>query len=205
MCGCGRMSGMKRLAFNGGEVSSALALRSDLDVYARSCSCVENFDISQMGGVTRRRGMRYFADGEKGSKLFGYEYTVEERYLIQLSCDKIRVYSPDGNMEFEGEAKYANPLRVCATQINALMIFAAGDCPLMELKRDAEGKWSWQEYKFKHAPQRHSNYRDRNVTLTKKDSKWSVEFEEEEEAGETQPLDGDERVRERPCGRGEDD
>lgn len=183
---------MKRLAFNGGEVSGALALRSDLDVYARACSCVENFDISQMGGVKRRRGMRFFANGEKGSKLFGYEYTVEERFLIELSKERIRVYAPDGRKEFEGAAKYKEPLRVSATQINALMIFAAGDCPLMELKRGGDGRWSWQEYKFKHAPQRHNNYRDSNVTVTKRNGAWSVAWESSEEASERQALDGDE-------------
>lgn len=44
---------MKRVAFNGGELSPELALRSDMDVYMRGAQTLENFDVSQMGGIRR--------------------------------------------------------------------------------------------------------------------------------------------------------
>lgn len=48
-----------RTCFNGGELSPELAERADLDVYMRGCRVLENWELSQMGGVKRRRGMNF--------------------------------------------------------------------------------------------------------------------------------------------------
>lgn len=48
-----------RTCFNGGEQSPELAARCDLDAYMRGCRVLENWEVSQMGGVKRRRGMRF--------------------------------------------------------------------------------------------------------------------------------------------------
>ena len=79
---------MKRLAFNGGEISPAMALRADMDVYARSCSELTNFDVAATGGISRRRGMRHVDEAMEGySRLIPYTYSGEIVYL--WSCRRI--------------------------------------------------------------------------------------------------------------------
>ena len=62
---------MKRVSFDGGELSPELALRSDMDVYTRGAQTLENFDVSQMGRIRLRRGMRPFADVQEGPASYG--------------------------------------------------------------------------------------------------------------------------------------
>lgn len=182
---------MKRLAFNGGEVSPELALRSDLDVYHRACSVLENFDVSQMGGIKRRRGMRFFAEGH-GGNLFCYEYTVDETFLVEVGSDKIWVYDTEGTVVYEAEGGYEDPMGVQALQVNAIMLFASGERPLMELSRDAYRVWRWQEFGFKHAPMRYTELRDRYVRIEQsRDGSWKVEFDPAEDEVERTGEAGD--------------
>lgn len=182
---------MKRLAFNGGEVSPELALRSELDVYHRACRCVENFDISVMGGVKRRRGMRFFADGQRSAKLFAYEYNENERYLVELGQEFIRVYNMDGEKEFEAESGYAWPLSVCGEVVNAVMLFASVDHPIMELRHEGNKQWSWKEFLFKHEPWRYNEYRDYPLTVNVSEAGvWTVKWDVAEDAVEKEPVAG---------------
>lgn len=58
---------MIRCAFNGGELSPTSAVRADLDNFHRGSSRIENLDLGQMGGVSRRRGFRRVAAALEGS------------------------------------------------------------------------------------------------------------------------------------------
>ena len=87
---------MKRVAFNGGELSPELALRSDMDVYMRGAQTLENFDVSQMGGIRRRRGMRPFADALEGSRIIPYIYSTDDRYIVEINSEKLRVFNTSG-------------------------------------------------------------------------------------------------------------
>lgn len=79
-----------RTCFNGGEQSPELAARCDLDAYMRGCRVLENWVVSQMGGVKRRRGMRYFADAlSEHSRLVPYVYSYADadglRFLVEIA------------------------------------------------------------------------------------------------------------------------
>lgn len=77
---------MKRLAFNGGEISPAMALRSDMDAAPRSCSLVTNWNIHATGGVSRRRGMRHLVTTrETTSRLIPYQYSANQTAIIEIS------------------------------------------------------------------------------------------------------------------------
>lgn len=75
------------MAFNGGEISPELSLRSDLDVFQRAAQSLVNFDVSQMGGIRRRRGMMAFCPALERSRLVPYVYSQEERFLVEGSLD----------------------------------------------------------------------------------------------------------------------
>ena len=89
---------MKRISFNGGEVSPGIAARPDLDVYHRGASVLENVDVAQTGGVSRRRGMKRVIAALEGSVMVPYEYSTNDRYLVEVSSDMLRVLSVDGDV-----------------------------------------------------------------------------------------------------------
>lgn len=183
---------MKRLSFNGGELSPELSLRCDLDVYSRGCSCIENFDVSQMGGVRRRKGMRPVSEALPHSKIFGYEYTTSQRFLVELGADSLRVFSSAGEIVYQTSIPPVDPFSVRCTQVNALMLFASPNSPVMQLRLDASGQWSYSAYTFKNVPWRYTDYRDEAVTVGRAiNGSYNVSFASATSALEKQCCAGD--------------
>lgn len=104
---------MKRISFNAGELSPELLQRADLDAFHRGASALVNWEASQMGSLRRRRGMAPFAEAWDHSRLAPYVYSNSgnERFLIEISGDALRVLSPDSGEELVEELAYtANEL-----------------------------------------------------------------------------------------------
>lgn len=183
---------MIRNAFNGGELSPQVQLRHDLDVFARGCSVVENFDIGQAGGVTRRRGFRRLAEGS-GGRLFAYSYTNELRYLVEVGGEKVRVYSCDGAKLFETGSPYEDSWLegVRALQVKSVLLMTCPNAPLYQLRCDAAGVWTWRLFPFKEPPWRYAGYRDTKVKLTRAGGAYSLAFDPVEAAEERTLLPGD--------------
>lgn len=160
---------MKRCSFNGGELSSSTALRSDLDIYHRGASKIENFDISASGGLTRRRGMRHFANAQASSRLIPYIYSNDERYLIEIGTEHIRIYSPNATLEKALPSPYNTAETIAklrGKQLNNLLILTVPSIKPMVLKRDASTNWILEPYKFDPAPKRHYEQQDSPITIT---------------------------------------
>lgn len=157
---------MKRLSFNGGELSSELSLRSDLDVYHRGAQILENWDVSQMGGIKRRRGMRPFADALQESRIFPYVYSTNDRYLVEIGSEKLRVYNYNGALMFETWCFIPSIDRLRTKQVNSLLILTSPDYPVMVLKRNNAGAWTLEEYKYKSIPWREEGHREHHVTIS---------------------------------------
>ena len=87
---------MIRCAFNGGELSPTSAVRADLDNFHRGASRIENLDLGQMGGVSRRRGFRRVAAALEGSVILPYVYSTNDRFLVEVSPALLRVLSAEG-------------------------------------------------------------------------------------------------------------
>lgn len=165
---------MKRLAFNGGEISPSMALRADMDTYARSCSKVTNWNILATGGVTRRHGMHHLATTtEASSRLIPYVYSAEQTYLVELAPQAIRVrraadaatiatFTPTEDNPWQ----FSDIARVSWLQINALLIILSPDNPPLQLKCDAAGSWNLTPFEFSTPPWQTEEYRDIELTLT---------------------------------------
>lgn len=168
---------MKRISFNAGELSPELSLRSDLDAYHRGAQTLINWDVSQTGGLRRRRGMLPFADALERSRLLPYIYshTGNERYLIEASGSELRVLSPDHGEElarFDTEWGEVSSLRW--KQINNLLLFTHPSSPPCVLKR-TDGQWQFEPFGFKVCPWRHTGYRDEEILIIGgADSSYSV-------------------------------
>lgn len=89
---------MIRCAFNGGELSPTSAVRADLDNFHRGASRIENLDLGQMGGVSRRRGFRRVAAALEGSVILPYVYSTNDRFLVEVSPSLLRVLSAEGDV-----------------------------------------------------------------------------------------------------------
>jgi len=184
---------MKRLAFNGGEISPAMSLRSDMDVYARSCTSLVNFDVLPTGGITRRRGMRKVADALAESVLIPYKYDESQTYLVEIGHDTLRVW----NMESETcimEASpadtpsaawhYADLTLISWLQINALLLICSPDTPVMQLSMDARGAFSLDPFEFKCPPWQTEDFQATEVTITPQPGEaiYSAAFEPDPDA-----------------------
>lgn len=158
---------MKRISFNGGELSPELSLRSDLDAYHRGARLLTNWDVSQTGGLRRRRGMLPFADALDRSRLVPYIYsnTGDERFLVEISGNTLRVHSPDTREElarFPAEFGEVDTLRW--RQINNLLLFTHPRCAPCVLKRE-NSQWKFEPYPFKIYPWRHTGHRDQDILI----------------------------------------
>jgi len=81
-----------RRAFNAGEVSPQFDFRNDTEKHAFACQKLENFNVSPLGGISRREGTRLL--GVMGStelsdnvRLIPFEYNREFSYILALRTE----------------------------------------------------------------------------------------------------------------------
>lgn len=167
-------------AFNGGEVSPWMARRVDMDVLSRACSALVNFDVSQMGGVSRRRGFRRVAAALEGSVILPYVYSTSDRYLVEVSPSSLRVLSVEGDVMASLPSVWtaADISTLRHKQVNSLLFLACPTHELMVLKRDDDGVFSLAPYEFKARPWRYEEYREFPVRLTLDDGCYRLSFGE---------------------------
>lgn len=169
---------MIRCAFNGGELSPTSAVRADLDNFHRGASRIENLDLGQMGGVSRRRGFRRVAAALKGSVILPYVYSTNDRFLVEVSPSLLRVLSAEGDVVASLPSVWSqddvSSLR--HKQVNSMLFLACPTHELMVLKRDDEGAFSLAPYEFKARPWRYEEFRDFPVRLTLDEGCYRVSF-----------------------------
>lgn len=185
-----------------------MAYRSDMDQYGRACETLENWEVSQMGGLKRRRGMRALTKAaSKKSRLIPYIYTYEnknnERFLVELTEIGGRVYDYDGNELYRFKyphspmfSLWVNPRDCKYKQINNLLILTNAEFPPMVLKRvrkyDSEQyeevyEWLCEPFDFKNKVWRYVyEQRDHPIVISQayneifEEYEWNVKFDEED-------------------------
>lgn len=155
-----------------------MARRVDMDVLSRSCSTLVNFDVSQMGGVSRRRGFRRIFAALEGSVILPYVYSTDDRFLIEVSPSSLRVLSVEGDVVASLPSVWtaADVGALRHKQVNSLLFLACPTHELMVLKRDDEGAFSLTPYEFKARPWRYEEFRDFPVRLTLDEGCYRVSF-----------------------------
>lgn len=205
-----------RVCFNGGEISPEMSARADMDVYARSCTRLENWEVRQMGGVRRRRGMRRFAEALDGnSRLLAFVYSYGDEvendvFLVEVNRDYVRMWNMNGEKEAEfvsgdeGVGEFvlnADEVRGC--QINSLLVLTGPNmAPLvLKLGDSVEGERVWTLEKFwlhGEAWAYVNEARDYQIRLEAyagmTRTLYKVTFDEKEEEGEAEMIEG-ERLR----------
>ena len=184
---------MKRISFNGGEVSPGIAARPDLDVYHRGASVLENVDVSQTGEVSRRHGMKRVMAALEGSMMVSYVYSASDRYLVEVSPALLRVLSVDGDVVASLPSVWtaADIASLRHKQVNSMLFLACPSHELMVLKRDDDGTFSLAPYEFKARPWRYEEYRDFPVRLTLDDGCYRISFGDHSEDPDAVTNEGD--------------
>ena len=184
---------MIRCAFNGGELSPTSAVRADLDNFHRGASRIENLDLGQMGGVSRRRGFRRVAAALEGSVILPYVYSTNDRFLVEVSPALLRVLSAEGDVVASLPSVWSqddvSALR--HKQVNSMLFLACPTHELMVLKRDDEGMFSLAPYEFKARPWRYEEFRDFPGRLTLDEGCYRVSFGEHASDADAAVNEGD--------------
>lgn len=180
-------------AFNGGEVSPWMARRVDMDVLSRACSSLMNFDVSQMGGLSRRRGFRRVIAALDGSIMVPYVYSTADRFLVEVAPSLLRVLSVEGDVVASLPSVWtaADIASLRHKQVNSMLFLACPMHELMVLKRDDEGVFSLDPYEFKNRPWRYEEYRDFPVRMTLDDGCYRLSFGENSGEKDAATNEGD--------------
>lgn len=86
-------------SFSTGEVSPLLTARTDFEKYSSACETLENFQLLEQGGVTRRPGTRYVAatkNSAKESRLIRFKFNVSDVVILEFGEKS----SPPGYIRF---------------------------------------------------------------------------------------------------------
>lgn len=191
-----------RIAFNAGEFAPEMGVRTDVEHTARALDTLENWEVSPIGGIKRRKGMRYFANANNAEdKLFPYIYSYapssHDRYLVLVSSDSVRVYNPETGQQ---AARFQNgdedeetlqilhwectPHNVRSFQINSLLFLTSTGTKPHVLKFDGS-EWTFREWEFRNRVYRY-NHEDREhpiiVNINGNDAE--VQFSPEEDEDE---------------------
>ena len=183
-----------RVCFNGGEYAPEMAMRSDMEQYYKGVAVMENWELSQMGGVRRRRGMRRVcAAMGAGSRLVPYVYSYAEgeglRFVVEVAERAVRVLSEAGAVVkvfrsgVDGcEVFRLVPERVRFEQVKGwLFLTCEGQAPLvLELLDDNRG-WALGRWRFERLPWRFDELRDTEVVVEPDGSEFAVRWDADEE------------------------
>lgn len=195
-----------RVCFNGGEFSPEMAMRSDMEQYYKGVARLENWELSQMGGIRRRRGMRKVVSALSAeSRLVPYVYSYAEgeglRYVVEVTVDAVRVLGEAGEVVAMFRSGVAGcpvfclrPSEVRFEQVRGwLFLTCLGQAPLvLELADGLE--WELRVWEFEQVPWRFDELRDSEVEVCPAGGDFEVVFAEDEEDG-VEGLVGRDRLR----------
>lgn len=121
--------------FTGGEFSPLFYAKSDTDVYRTGLETCLNYIPLIQGPITRRPGTYFVSDetttiGVAGNvKLWGFEYSNVQAYVIQFSDQKIRFYRNNAIVESSPGVPYeiSSPYVDIDTRIKDMHVIQSAD------------------------------------------------------------------------------
>ena len=183
-----------------------MAMRSDMEQYYKGVAKLENWELSQMGGIRRRRGMRKVCTAVgAGSKLVPYVYSYAEgkglRYVVEVGAGYVRVLDENGTQAamFRSGQDGAPVFRLDSGAVRFeqvrgwLFLTCLGQAPLvLELEDGME--FVLKRWEFEQVPWKVDDLRDSEVSIRYDGGDFAVEFAAEE-ADNANGLSGNECFR----------
>ena len=78
--------------FTGGELSTDLLGRVDLNAYHNGAFALKNVFVEPTGGIHRRPGLKYIASLTSSGRLITYDLSTTEQYLLILMNQRLDIY-----------------------------------------------------------------------------------------------------------------
>lgn len=88
-----------KLSFTGGELAPNLYSRTDLVKYGTAVRRMENMFVRPQGAASNRGGFKFVhvtRDSTKKSKLFPFQFSVEQAYALEFGDKYIQIYTNQG-------------------------------------------------------------------------------------------------------------
>ncbi len=149
-------------AFNAGEISPRVLLRTDIDRYYKSAEKLENFIVLTQGGITRRPGTRDIAAAKTTSgitRFIPFEFNAEQAYILEIGQGYIRFFTRqaqlmNGAVPFEIVSPWNNfdPFLLRWAQSGDTIRFVHPDFPPTVLSRLGDTNWSIGPIEFQGGP-----------------------------------------------------
>lgn len=144
-------------AFTGGEISTDVASRIDLDKYQMALMQAENAIIRPYGAVKKRPGFIYCGETKTSSRkcrLVKFSYDVSVSYMLEVGHQYIRVWKNNTYLNIElatsfTEAELDNLRFVQSVDV---MYITSGNHPVMKLTRYSENNWVLSEASWDMVP-----------------------------------------------------
>jgi len=107
-----------------GVIAPTLLGRIDLKKYYSAVEEAENVTILPHGGMERRPGLKLLDDVTVGSRLFSFEFSITQNYVIVLNTANFKVYLPESGT-IQATIPWSTPLTT--TQLNDMDIIQNAD------------------------------------------------------------------------------
>lgn len=138
-----------KTTFTAGEVSRALLGRGDLRAYENGALTLRNVFIQPTGGVTRRAGLRYVDTVAGNGRLMGFEFSVDQTYLLVLTHQAMAIYADEVLIDSIAAPWTDTQIaQVAFTQSADTLLMVHPDVPPKKLTRNAGGVWLLQDWEF---------------------------------------------------------
>lgn len=158
-------------SFNSGELSPLIHLRSDLDKYRSGCRTLQNMTVTPYGGVRRRAGLAWFATAPNKCRLFRFQASVEQGYVMEFSHGLIRFYL--NGLVMAGGSVYtlatsyteADLAGLQMVQVNNVAYFTHPSHPPYKMRRVYHTLWEFAPVAFDYPAMLEENL-NKSLTIT---------------------------------------
>ena len=107
-----------------GVIAPTLLGRVDLEKYYSAVEEAENMVIMPHGGMERRSGLKYLTSVTTGSRLFSFEFSVSQNYVMVMSTTNVKIYLPGSGTEL---ATVVWDTALTTTQLSEMDIIQSAD------------------------------------------------------------------------------
>lgn len=161
-------------AFTGGEVSTRLSGRVDLQRYQTAVKTCENFIVFAQGGATRRPGTGFIAgakNDDKRARLLPFEFSLTQSYNLEFGEEYVRFFAEgapvvSGMSPYEISSPYeeADLPSIAYTQSADVLYLMHPMFPQQKLSRFGHTDWTMADAVYVDGPFLTEN--DTATTLT---------------------------------------
>ena len=135
--------------FTGGELSTDLLGRVDLNAYNNGAFSLKNVFIEPTGGIHRRPGLKYITTLAGNGRLIPYDISSQEQYLFVLTNQKLTIYQNDSlvtNITMPWTSSQIDHVQWCALQNQGILFVHPDTQPVLLHK--VNNTWQKDSFNF---------------------------------------------------------